>query len=69
MSFQTPVIPLVISIFETFTPGSVVRITGKAVDFPYTWRLLWEGLPQNCNDLKLSRLFAPKLKFIKEKIK
>lgn len=71
LSFDTPVIPIVISIFETFTPGSVVRIMGKVVDLPETmaWRLLWEGLPQDCNCLKHSRLFAPKLKYIKERVK
>lgn len=71
LSFETPVIPLVISIFETYTPGSVVRISGKVVDVPdiAAWRLLWEGLPQNCNGLRHSRLFAPKLKYIKERVK
>jgi len=71
LSFEIPVVPLVISIFETFTPGSVVRISGKVVDLPDTmaWRLLWEGLPQNCNGLRHSRLFAPKLNYIKELVK
>ncbi|XP_060861011.1 F-box/LRR-repeat protein 4 [Metopolophium dirhodum] len=71
LSFTIPVIPLVISIFETFTPGSVVRISGKVIDLPDTmaWRLLWEGLPQNCNGMRHSRLFAPKLKHIKELVR
>lgn len=71
LSFETPVVPLVISIFETYTPGSVVRISGKVIDVPETeaWILLWEGLPQNCNGLRHSRLFAPKLKSIKERVK
>lgn len=71
LSFEIPVIPLVISIFETYTPGSIVRILGKAIDVPETmaWKLLWEGMPQNCNDLKQSRLFTPKLKLIKERVK
>jgi len=62
---------LVISIFETYTPGSVVRILGKVIDLPETvaWRILWEGLPQNYNGVKHSRLFTPKLKFIKERVK
>lgn len=61
---------MVISIFETFTPGSVVRISGKAIDGPEisSWKLLWEGLPQSCNNLRHSRLFSPKLKSIKERI-
>ncbi|XP_025405121.1 F-box/LRR-repeat protein 4 [Sipha flava] len=71
LSFATPVVPLVISIFETYTPGSIVRISGKVIDLPDkdAWRLLWEGLPQNCNGLRHSRLFAPKLNFIKERVK
>lgn len=71
MSFDVPVVPLVISIFETFTPGSVVRILGKAIDVPEVsaWKLLWEGPPQSCNNLRHSRLFSPKLKSIKERIK
>lgn len=71
LAFEIPVVPLVVSIFETFTPGSVVRISGKVIDVPDStaWRLLWEGLPQNCNGLRYSRLFAPKLKLIKERVK
>lgn len=71
LGFETPIVPLVVSIFETYTPGSVVRILGKVVDVPDTiaWRLLWEDLPQNCNGIKHSRLFAPKLKMIKERVK
>ncbi|KAL5244612.1 hypothetical protein ACI65C_012022 [Semiaphis heraclei] len=71
LSFDKPVIPMVVSIFETFTPGSVVRISGKVIDLPDTkaWRLLWEGLPQNCNGTRHSRLFSPKLKYIKEMVK
>lgn len=71
LSFEIPVIPMVVSIFETYTPGSVVRISGKVVDLPDTkaWRLLWEGLPQNCNGVKQSRLFTPQIRFIGERIK
>ncbi|XP_050540575.1 F-box/LRR-repeat protein 4 [Daktulosphaira vitifoliae] len=71
LSFDIPVIPMVVSIFETYTPGSVIRISGKVVDQPETkaWKLLWEGMPQNCNGIRQSRLFSPQIKFIGERIK
>lgn len=70
LSFETPIIPVVISLFQTNIPGSIVRISGKVIDLPerMTWKLLWEGSPQNCIDFRLS-LFGSRLKQIKERVK
>lgn len=42
--FVHKVIPLTVNIYETYHPGSVVRIW--ASDGEDKWSLLWEGNPQ-----------------------
>ncbi|RZF47617.1 hypothetical protein LSTR_LSTR014401, partial [Laodelphax striatellus] len=62
LRFEQAVFPVTISIYETFNPGSVVRIwagleAGK-------WELLWEGESKPYGHT--ARIFSPPLKLINE---
>lgn len=56
-SFKHAVIPTRICIYETYNPGSIIRIWGKSVSD--IWGLMWEGEPQYCPEV--SRKFQPDL--------
>ncbi|XP_046677806.1 F-box/LRR-repeat protein 4-like [Homalodisca vitripennis] len=43
VTFDEPVYPFRVSVYETYNPGSVVRIWAATTSAPIRWRLLWEG--------------------------
>ncbi|CAB0010638.1 unnamed protein product [Nesidiocoris tenuis] len=55
VSFEQKVYPVEVCLYETYNPGSVVRIW--AGDGLGKWKLLWEGEPENV--LHTSRRFSP----------
>lgn len=58
--FETEVIPRQICIYETYNPGSVVRIWAqKRCCGKIKWIVLWEGLPEIST---ISRTFSPLLR-------
>ncbi|KAK9885275.1 hypothetical protein WA026_010772 [Henosepilachna vigintioctopunctata] len=57
VQFSQAVAPSKIFIYETYTPGSVVRIWGRRMK--EKWTRLWEGPPQKCPPE--ARKFQPKL--------
>jgi F-box/leucine-rich repeat protein 4 len=58
--FEEAVYPFRVSVYETYNPGSVVRIW--AADHQNRWRLLWEGEPQNVEHNP--RIFSPVIETI-----
>ncbi|VDH99466.1 F-box/LRR-repeat protein 4-like isoform X1 [Mytilus galloprovincialis] len=67
LSFDLDVYPCKIEVWETYNPGSVVRIlacdtaSGTDVDDGRVrWQVLWEGQPEKCPDK--SRIFSPTLR-------
>ncbi|XP_014242278.1 F-box/LRR-repeat protein 4 [Cimex lectularius] len=58
ITFEQEVYPEKVSIFETFNPGSVVRIW--AGDGEGLWKLLWEGEPQIVGHRP--RIFSPEIR-------
>lgn len=58
--FEEAVYPFRVSVYETYNPGSVVRIC--AADHQNHWRLLWEGEPQNVDHTP--RIFSPVIETI-----
>jgi F-box/leucine-rich repeat protein 4 len=58
--FEEAVYPFRVSVYETYNPGSVVRIW--AVDHQNRWRLLWEGEPQLVGHTP--RVFSPVIQTI-----
>uniref|UniRef100_A0A8D8XHW1 F-box/LRR-repeat protein 4 n=1 Tax=Cacopsylla melanoneura TaxID=428564 RepID=A0A8D8XHW1_9HEMI len=58
LSFEVAVFPFSVRIYETYNPGSVVRIW--AGDRCGRWKVLWEGAPQAVSTG--SRVFRPRIK-------
>ncbi|KAI5710290.1 hypothetical protein M8J75_007379 [Diaphorina citri] len=58
LSFEVAVFPFSVRIYETYNPGSVVRIW--AGDRCGRWEVLWEGAPQAVSTG--SRVFKPRIK-------
>ncbi|KDR23668.1 F-box/LRR-repeat protein 4-like isoform X2 [Zootermopsis nevadensis] len=58
--FEEAVYPFRVSVYETYNPGSVVRIW--AADVQNHWRLLWEGEPQLVGHTP--RVFSPVIQTI-----
>ncbi|XP_017778667.1 PREDICTED: F-box/LRR-repeat protein 4 [Nicrophorus vespilloides] len=58
--YEIAVVPTKIIIYETYNPGSVVRIFGRI--WGGEWHSLYEGKPEFCE--KTSRIFHPPLKKI-----
>lgn len=58
LSFEVAVFPLSVRIYETYNPGSVVRIW--AGDRCGRWEILWEGQPQIVTTG--SRVFKPRIR-------
>ncbi|XP_044759992.1 F-box/LRR-repeat protein 4 [Coccinella septempunctata] len=56
--FNEPVIPTRLFIYETYSPGSIVRIWGRLDKG--RWVLMWEGKPQYCTPV--ARKFQPVLR-------
>lgn len=48
LSFDTPVIPAEILIYETYNPGSVFRV--EVIDQNSTYHTIWEGQPKLIDD-------------------
>ncbi|KAJ0176757.1 hypothetical protein K1T71_007936 [Dendrolimus kikuchii] len=57
VSFERPVYPLEVSVFETYNPGALVRIWAWGST---TWLLLWEGEPEYVGDRP--RIFSPPIR-------
>lgn len=60
ISFERKVRPVSVNIYETYHPGSVVRIW--ASDGFEKWKLLWEGSPQVRDHMPY--IFSPAIKKI-----
>ncbi|XP_069676083.1 F-box/LRR-repeat protein 4 [Periplaneta americana] len=60
LQFEESVYPFKVSVYETYNPGSVVRIW--AADYQNRWRLLWEGEPQHVGHTP--RVFSPVIRTI-----
>ncbi|PNF13730.1 F-box/LRR-repeat protein 4 [Cryptotermes secundus] len=58
--FEEAVYPFRVSVYETYNPGSVVRIW--AADHENHWRLLWEGEPQKVDHTPM--IFSPVIETI-----
>jgi len=58
LQFKNKVVPTKIEIYETFHPGSLVKISAKNEDGK--WVALWKG--KRKNEEEKSRIFKPKLK-------
>lgn len=58
-SFETAVVPKNVMIYETFHPGSIVRIWGKDVDD--IWYLMYEA-PNNVPSKPTAKRFEPEIK-------
>ena len=66
MKYETPVYPIRVDIYETYHPGTVVRVWGSLEG--KSWMLLWTGDPQH----KLpesARIFSPPILQPKKLIK
>lgn len=61
LEYEQAVYPIEICIYETYNPGSVIRIWAANLE-QKTWSLLWEGEPQ-CVE-HVARKFIPELKKI-----
>lgn len=57
VTFEQKVYPTKVSIYETYNPGSVVRIS--AGDGHGMWKTLWEGKPQCVGPSP--RIFSPEI--------
>ncbi|PSN29548.1 F-box/LRR-repeat protein 4, partial [Blattella germanica] len=55
LQFEEDVYPFRVSVYETYNPGSVVRIWASTTD--RGWQLLWEGEPQRVGHTP--RVFSP----------
>ena len=55
--FEIKVKPLTVNVYETYHPGSVVRIW--ASDGGEKWSLLWEGNPQSRDHV--AHIFSPNI--------
>ncbi|KAL6260580.1 hypothetical protein P5V15_008101 [Pogonomyrmex californicus] len=64
IEYHEAVYPIRVSIYETFNPGSVIRIWAQGSD---QWFQLWSGPPQIVRPV--SRIFSPPLKMCYTKIK
>ncbi|KAL0268823.1 UNVERIFIED_CONTAM: hypothetical protein PYX00_010636 [Menopon gallinae] len=63
VAFEQKVYPFTVSIYETYNPGSVVRIWAKNdASVKKKWTLLWEGEPVNVGHVP--RMFSPPIKII-----
>nr|BDI00198.1 Fbxl4 protein [Gryllus bimaculatus] len=60
LEFEQSVYPVRVNIYETYNPGSVIRIW--AADCNANWKLLWEGEPQDIGHMP--RIFSPELRVI-----
>nr|CAD7425229.1 unnamed protein product [Timema monikensis] len=58
LEFEQAVYPFRVCVYETYNPGSVVRIWAE--DSKEHWELLWEGEPQCVGHT--SRIFSPDIK-------
>eukprot|EP01080_Neovahlkampfia_damariscottae_P000158 gene158-4404_t len=59
IEYSKSVYPIKMEIYETFNPGSLVKI--KAKNPKGKWTILWESKPDRCLKEE-SRIFSPKLK-------
>ncbi|XP_074113577.1 F box and leucine-rich-repeat gene 4 [Cotesia typhae] len=65
IEYHKEVYPIRVSIYETYNPGSVIKICARD---PYgQWLLLWSGLPQKVSPKP--RIFSPPLKLCSFKTK
>ncbi|KAI4457269.1 f-box/tpr repeat protein pof3 [Holotrichia oblita] len=64
LRFEAAVIPTAVVIYETYNPGSVVRIWGRHTG--EQWIILWEGKPEKCP--QTSRNFSPPIRQISDLI-
>ncbi|XP_049860890.1 F-box/LRR-repeat protein 4 isoform X1 [Schistocerca gregaria] len=60
LEFEQAVYPVEVKVYETYNPGSLVRIW--AADSNEAWTLLWEGLPQRVGPV--ARIFSPRIRSI-----
>lgn len=67
LKFEQAVYPYGVSIYETYNPGSVVRIWARIEVGPqdYRWELLWEGESQVVGHTP--RIFSPQIRTINER--
>lgn len=64
LQFEEAVYPFRVNVYETYNPGSVVRIWAgvKHQEQVWLWRLLWEGEPQRVGHTP--RVFSPVIQTI-----
>jgi len=64
LQFLEAVYPFRVSVYETYNPGSVVRIWAgvQHQEHRWLWRLLWEGEPQHVGHTP--RVFSPMIQTI-----
>lgn len=64
LQFEEAVYPFRVSVYETYNPGSVVRIWAgvKHQEHWWLWKLLWEGEPQHLGHSP--RVFSPVIQTI-----
>lgn len=65
-SFETAVIPKHVMIYETFHPGSIVRIWGQDIDD--VWYLLYEA-PNTIPNNPTAKRFEPEIRQVFKLIK
>jgi hypothetical protein len=64
LEFKEAVYPFKVSVYETYSPGSVVRIWARVLHqgHRWLWKLLWEGEPQHVGHTP--RVFSPMIQTI-----
>lgn len=60
LEFEEAVYPYQVNVFETYNPGSVVKIW--AADSKERWSLLWSGEPQDVGHMP--RIFSPAINYV-----
>lgn len=62
VTFDEAVFPFQVSVYETYNPGSVVRIWAGSLTGKKKWELLWEGESQTVGHKP--RIFSPVIRTI-----